>query len=191
MRPCAHGHAPAPIRQGMALAERAQNYLAQGKKAMARKDLGTNPRRGLESSKACATSSLNWPLKERGHRRCQRYIRTGRRYPAKLLHAVVARLLGRDSWHHPAGKSIEKAHPSSGEADALLVSCAAERVSWPANRLRQMPDARKLRRKRSICNEFRRQFRFAGLTKPIGMALAVIPQVRFGVHGSLFPSTKT
>jgi hypothetical protein len=45
-----------------------------------------------------------------------------------------------------------------------------------------MPDARKLRRERG---------RFAGLTKPIGMALAVIPQVRFGVHGSLFPSTKT
>jgi hypothetical protein len=87
-------------------------------------------------------------------------------------------------------KSIEKAHPSSGEADALLVSCAAERelagepLTPDAGRQEASARARRL-------NEFRRQFRFAGLTKPIGMALAVIPQVRFGVHGSLFPATKT
>jgi len=49
----------------MVLAERAQNYLAQGKRAMERKDLERILAED-SSTKACATSSLNRPLEDAG-----------------------------------------------------------------------------------------------------------------------------
>src|SRR4026209_770524 len=103
--------------------------------------------------------------------------------PRKLLRAVVLRCSG--GTDSTTARRIERAHPSSGETDALLVSCAPERelAGEPPTPDPGRPDASargwRLR-------ELRRQFRFAGLTKQIGMALAVIPQVRFGVHGSSF-----
>jgi len=108
--------------------------------------------------------------------------------PQKSSCAVVLRCSG--GTVSATARRIERAHPSSGETDALLVLCAAERelagelLTPDAGRQEASARARGL-------DELRRQFRFAGLTKQIGMALAVIPQVRFGVHGSLLPSSKT
>jgi len=89
----------------------------------------------------------------------------------RLLRDVVAQLLGRGALRS-------------------LSLCAAERelagepLTPDAGRQEASARARRL-------HELRRQFGFASLTKQIGMALAVVPQMRFGVHGFLLPPFKT
>ena len=59
----------------------------------------------------------------------------------------------------PKGKSVQQAHVKTLPAEA---DCRRERspfyarpsVSWLANRLRQIPDARKLRRERGVFTNF-------------------------------------
>ena len=126
---------------------------------------------------------LSFPVESAGVRH-SRFIGTGQEVLSTFSHSAACPYASRSVSDRARKRTRRRANGCASHLRATERELAGEPLTPDAGRQEASARARRL-------HELRREFRFAGLTKQIGMALAVIPQVRFGVHGSLLPSSKT